>query len=52
MEGVVSVTAEASEEEDECAPRGAVVGGEVGSVGVRCHHHIGIVRQLGVNAFI
>ena len=39
----VEVPAAALEAEDGCVPGGAVAGGEVGSSGVRCHHHIGLV---------
>ena len=52
MEGVVTVAAAASEAEDRCVSGGAVVGGEVGSGGVCCHFHIGIVWRSGDDAVI
>ena len=52
VEGVVAVVATALEAEDGCVPGGAVVGREVGSGGIRCNIHIGIVRRSGGEAVI
>ena len=52
MEGAVAVAAATSEAEDGCVPRGTIVGGEVGSNGVRRHHNISLVWRLGGDAFI
>ena len=49
-EGEVAVAA--SETEDGCVPGGVVVSGEVGSGGVRCHHHIRLVQRSGGYAVI
>ena len=43
----VAAAAAALEVEDGCVPRGAVVGGEVGSGGVRRHCHIALVCRSG-----
>ena len=51
-EGAVAVAAAALEAEDRCAPRGAVVGGEVDSGRVHCHSHIGLVCKSGGDAVI
>ena len=51
-EGSVEVEAAALEAEDGCVPGGAVVGREVGSGGIRCNIHIGIVRRSGGEAVI
>ena len=50
--GEVAVVAATSEAEDECVPRDAVVGREVGSGGLRRHCHIGLVQRSGGDAVI
>ena len=49
---MVAVAAANSEAEDGCVPRGTIVGGEVGSNGVRRHHNISLVWRLGGDASI
>ena len=51
-EGAVAVSEAASEAENGCFPRGAVVGGEVGSGGVIFHPHISLVWRSGGDAVI
>ena len=51
-EGAVAVAVAALEEEFGCVPGCAVVGGDVGSGGVRCHRHIGLVWRSGGDAVI
>ena len=48
----VAAAAAALEVEDGCVPRGAVVGGEVGSGGVRRHCHIALVCRSGGNVVV
>ena len=52
VEGAAEVATAASEADDGCVLRGAVVGGEVRSGGVCRHHHIGLVWQSGGNTVI
>ena len=51
-EGAVAVASSALEAENGCVPGGAVVGGDVGSGGVRYNFHIGLVRRSGGDAVI
>ena len=51
-QGVVAVAAADLKAEDGCVPVGAVVDREVGSSGVCCHVHIGLVCWLGGDAVI